>query len=118
MMKDRRQWRRLPLKLNVEFLSQEDKHEASGTGITKNVSAGGLCFMTRDWEGLKLGQELSLRVGGFGTYDSGPLFRSLRGKVSIVRLDVPEAESGPYAEAGVAAQFHQPPRFDSYAFSQ
>ena len=118
MMKDRRQWPRLPLKLNVEFLAQQDRHEASGTGITKDVSAGGLYFMTRDWERLKLGQDLSLRVGGFSTYDSGPLFRSLRGKVSIVRLDVPEASSSPHAEAGVAAQFYQPPRFDSYGFSQ
>lgn len=113
---ERRKWPRLQLKLNVEFVAVDGGHRVTGSGTTANVSAGGVFFQTPDWRGLETGQSVRLHLSGLSGYDLGPLFRSLRGEATILRLEVPEEEE-PYTKAGVAARFDERPRVDVYRFS-
>ena len=114
---ERRQWPRLELKLNVEFVARNGKPKLTGSGTTANVSAGGVYFVTPDWEDLSPGQDIRVHLSGLSGYDLGPLFRSLRGKATIVRVEPPEEEEATYARAGVAARFDERPRVDVYRFS-
>ncbi len=116
---EKRQWPRLHLRLNVEFAESEarEAEHVSGTGTTDNVSAGGLYFHTADWKGLRAGLDLQLHLSGLSGYDAGPLFRSLRGKATILRVDVPKDENSGYSRAGVAARFDERPRVDVYRLS-
>ncbi len=113
---ERRKRPRLPLKLNVEFSSAGG--EATGFGITDNVSAGGVYFLTPDWQGLKTGQSLALRLSGGSSYDDWPVFRTLGcNKATIVRLDVPPDKELLHAKAGVAMRFDERPRVEVYGLS-
>ncbi len=114
---DRRQWPRLQLKLNVEFVAEGEQRQVSGAGTTANVSAGGLYFVTSEWQALEPGQSVRLRMSGLSGYDFGPLFRSLRGKATIVRLEPAERETPSPNKAGVAVRFDERPRVDVYRFS-
>jgi len=111
---ERRKWPRLELRLNVEFSSPQG---VGGSGITDNVSAGGMYFLTGDWQGLSTGQGLVLRLSGMSSYNEGPLFRTLGGKATVLRLDLPETEGLPFAKAGVAMRFDERPRVELYSFS-
>lgn len=113
---ERRRWRRLGLKLQIEFSAADDGEKPHGSGISKNVSAGGVYFLTRDWSGLSMGQELSLEVSGLSSYNAKAAFRRLTGKGAVLRLDLPEEKKEPYW-VGVAAEFSERPRFDVYNFS-
>lgn len=114
--KERRRWPRLELKLNVEFVVREDDSEASGQGVTENVSAGGMYFVTPDWQTLDVGDEVALRLSGLSGYNEGALFRSLHGEARILRLDTPGAE--PESEpGGVAVEFEEGPRVELYRAS-
>ena len=113
---ERRDWPRLQLRLNVEFCP-EGEEEPGRLGATANVSAGGLYFLTSEWQGLASGQGLTLRLSGLSGYGAGPLFRSLCSKATILRLDVPEDEHSPYAKKGIAVRFSEKPRFDVYRSS-
>ena len=115
-MREKRQWPRLPLHLNVAFYVQEQERETRSAGTTVNVSAGGLYFTTLNWESLRPGQDLRVRLSGFSAH-SGPLFRSLEGRGRILRVDVPEGGDAPYPRAGVAVGFHAPPRLNNHRFS-
>ena len=115
---EKRQWPRLHLKLNVEFSAEaSEKQRFSGTGTTDNVSAGGLYFHTADWTDLQPGQDLQLHLSGLSGYDSGPLFRSLRGRATILRVDKPEDEDDGFGKMGVAVRFDERPRVDVYQLS-
>ncbi len=116
---EKRQWPRLHLRLNVEFAGAETKkiEHVSGTGTTDNVSAGGVYFHTADWRELQPGLDLQLHLSGLSGYDAGPLFRSLRGRATILRVDVPQDQEGGFARAGVAARFDERPRVDVYRLS-
>ena len=109
---ERRKWPRLELRLNVDFRSVEPEEQASGTGTTKNVSAGGIYFQTPHWQQLETGSIVRVKLSGFGQYDVGPIFRSLEGRAKVLRLDPPadyEEEKG-----GVAVKFQESPQFDTY----
>jgi len=112
---ERRKRPRLQLKLNVEFSSAGG--EAAGFGVTDNVSAGGVYFLTPDWQGLKTGQSLALRLSGMSSYDDWPVFRTLGCKATILRLDVPPDRRLPHAKAGVAMRFDERPKVDMYGLS-
>jgi PilZ domain len=115
---EKRQWPRLLLKLNVEFSAEALQQERiSGTGTTENVSAGGLYFRTTEWRDLHPGLDLQLHLSGLSGYDSGPLFRSLRGKATVLRLDMPEKQDNGYGKVGVAVRFDERPRVDVYRLS-
>jgi hypothetical protein len=112
---ERRKRPRLQLRLNVEFSSPAG--EAGGFGITDNISAGGVYFLTPDWQGLKMGQSLALRLSGTSNYDDWPVFRTLGCKATVLRLDVPPEQRAPHAKAGVAMRFDERPRVDVYGLS-
>lgn len=101
----------------MEFSSENKEPKASGSGTTANVSAGGVYFVTSDWQGLTQGQNVDLQLSGLSAYNLGPPFRSLRGRATVLRLDAPEAKGTPYAKAGVAVRFDERPRVDVYRFS-
>lgn len=111
---ERRGSPRLKLNLNVEFSPEGQDAKATRLGITTNVSAGGVYFTTGEWEQLQPGQELGLRLSGLAGYGTGPLFRSLRGRAVVLRLDPPEEGSANYPKAGVAARFKERPAFEVY----
>ena len=115
---EKRQWPRLHLKLNVEFSAEASSRQSlSGSGTTANVSAGGLYFHTADWGDLQPGQDLQLHLSGLSGYDSGPLFRSLRGKATVLRVDSLTDEGNGYGKMGVAVRFDERPRVDVYRLS-
>ena len=115
---EKRQWPRLNLKLNVEFVANApDEQRVGGTGTTANVSAGGLYLNTTDWRQLSLGQHLQLHLSGLSGYDAGPLFRSLRAKATVLRLDIEENGETAYSKVGVALRFDERPRVDVYRLS-
>ena len=114
---EQRKWPRLPLKLNVEFSALEEP-VFQGTGITANVSAGGAYFHTPDWGALKIGRKLDLRLSGFGAYDTGTLFRSLKGKATVLRLDIPKPTDPTYPRASVAIEFFERPSVEVYSFAK
>jgi hypothetical protein len=116
---ERREWPRLNLKANVEFLSEGEERHAGRIGTTVNVSAGGVYFQTSEWQGLAEGQEVGIRLSGLSGYGSGPLFRSMRANATVLRVDVPsDEESKPYPKAGVAARFSDRPCFEVYRWSE
>lgn len=115
---EKRQWPRLHLKLNVEFIAEApDDQRFNGSGTTDNVSAGGLYFHTADWTDLRPGQDLQLHLSGLSGYDSGPLFRSLRGKATVLRVDDLKNEDSGFGKMGVALRFDERPRVDVYRLS-
>ncbi len=117
---ERRSWPRLRLRLNVQFSSppqRAEEPEAEGSGFTDNVSAGGMYFLTPDWHRLHAGQKLELRISGMSGYNHGPLFRTLGGTATVLRLDAPEVEKSPFAKAGVAMSFDERPRVELYNLS-
>jgi len=87
---------------------------ALGGGTTANVSAGGVFFLTADWHKLRVGQSMALSLSGLSGYGAGPLFRNLKGKVTILRLELPVTPKDAYARAGVAARFDTRPRVEVY----
>lgn len=109
---NRRKWPRLPLRLKVDFSPAGQEEHAQGSGVTDNVCAGGMYFRTRDWHLLQPGQPLELRVSGMSCYNHGPLFRTLGGTATVIRLDAPASEDFLYARAGVAVRFDERPHVD------
>ena len=103
---------RLSLRLNVEFVTEGQELQACRMGTTANVSAGGVYFHTAEWQDLRVGQELGLRLSGLSGYGSGPLFRDLRASARILRLKLPDENAGPFAKARVAACFREQPCFE------
>jgi len=110
-MNERRQCPRLNLKLNVEFRAEGSDSDAGRMGTTANVCAGGAYFLTREWEELRPGQDVSLQLSGLSGFGTGFPFRSLRAKAIILRLDTP---SQPAGGAGVAVRFSERPRFEAF----
>jgi len=115
---DRRESPRLNLALNVAFLTEGQERQATRMGTTANVSAGGVYFSTSEWQGLRPGQEVGLRLSGLSGYGAGPLFRDLRVRADILRVDPPAEQTGPYAKGGVAARFTERPCFEVYRWSE
>ena len=111
---ERRQSRRLNLRLNVEFLAEGEERQACRIGTTSNVSPGGVYFVTSEWHRLEVGQVVGLRLSGLSGYGTGPLFRSMRAKATVVRMDLPSEPAVSYAKAGVAASFMERPCFEVY----
>ncbi|MGD2174033.1 MAG: PilZ domain-containing protein [Candidatus Brocadiaceae bacterium] len=109
---ERRQWPRLPLKLNVRFFAG-GQQKAPRVGVTDNVSAGGLFFHTADWQGLEENQQVVVELSGMSGYNAGPLFRTIAGTATILRLEEPRTDSE-QRKAGVAARFDERPRVDLY----
>jgi len=114
---ERRASPRLDLTLSVEFLS-EGQEQPSRMGTTRNVSAGGVYFTTPEWHGLSEGQTLQLRLSGLASYGTGPLFKDLRARAVIRRLEPPQDPSSAYARAGVAVSFVERPYFEVYNWSK
>jgi len=104
------------LKLNVEFTSTDSGDEAKRTGRTRNVSAGGIYFVTAHKETLKPGQKVSLQLSGFSQYNAGPIFRSLSGRATVLRMDQPK-EMVDYEKVGVAVRFDERPKVSLYRMS-
>ncbi len=117
-MEERRESPRLNLTLNVEFLTEGQEPQATRMGTTANVSAGGVYFHTAEWKGLERGQEVGIRLSGLAGYGAGPLFRDLRVKAGILRVDPPAQDGGPYAKGHVAARFTERPCFEVYRWSE
>ena len=111
---DRRESPRLNLRLNVEFLGEGESRTAQRMGTSANVSAGGIYFLADEWKDLKVGQDLGIRLSGLSGYGAGPLFRSLRARATVLRVETPKEASTPYAKAGIAAQFSERPYFEVY----
>ena len=109
---ERRERPRLNLRLNVEFITEGQELQACRMGTTSNVSSGGVYFHTNEWQGLERGQELGLRLSGLSGYGSGPLFRDLRAKATVIRMRAPNSEAGPFSKAGVAVRFSEQPCFE------
>ena len=105
---ERRESPRLALALKVAFSPAGQEEQISGSGLTDNVSAGGLYFRTSHWQLLAKGDTLALTVSGLSRYDKGPLFRTLRGQATVLRLD-PDAS---HASPGVAVRFSEPLQMD------
>ena len=110
---ERRRSPRLAMKLNVSFAPVAEEGPAAGNGKTENVSAGGMYFRTFDWKLLGEGKTLDLTVSGLSHYDNGPLFRTLKGQATILRLDAVEPPDGPHAYPGVAVRFNAPLRMET-----
>ncbi len=104
------------MKLNVEF-APEGEQEPARMGATANVSAGGLYLVTSEWQGLQAGQDLNLRLSGLSGYGAGPLFRVLRSRATVLRVDDPNDEDRAYERKGIALRFSEKPRFDVYRSS-
>ncbi len=111
---DRRESPRLNLRLNVEYLQEGESRTAQRMGTLANVSAGGIYFLADEWKDLKVGQELGIRLSGLSGYGAGPLFRSLRARATVLRVDDPKETGGSYGKAGVAARFSERPYFEVY----
>lgn len=111
---ERRESPRLGLRLNVEFLTEAEDRRSHRMGTTSNVSAGGVYFMTDEWQSLKAGQELGIRLSGLSGYGAGPLFRSLRARATVLRVDSPTEPATPITKAGVAIRFNERPCFEVY----
>jgi hypothetical protein len=111
---NRRESPRLNLRLNVEFLGEGESRTAQRMGTSANVSAGGIYFLADEWKDLKVGQELGIRLSGLSGYGTGPLFRSLRARATVLRVESPKDDSASYAKAGIAAQFSERPYFEVY----
>jgi hypothetical protein len=99
--------------LNVEFLSGAEGGRAHRLGTTANVSSGGVYFTTSEWRDLSAGQELGVRLSGLSGYGAGPLFRSLKAQVTVLRVDPPREGASPL-RAGVAMRFNERPCFEVY----
>jgi len=116
---NRRMSPRQNLALNVAFLSEDDERQHTRKGTTANVSAGGVYFHTSEWQALEAGKEIGLRLSGLsGLSDGGPLFRDLRVKAIIVRVDAPEKQTTPFTRGGIAARFSEQPCFEVYRWSE
>ena len=115
---ERRESPRLNLALNVAFMAEGQEQQATRVGTTTNVSSGGVYFNTPEWHGIQSGQEVGLRLSGLSGYGAGPLFRDLRVKATILRVDVPAEPTTSYAKAGVAARFSERPCFEVYRWSE
>ena len=111
---ERRESPRLNLRLNVEYLREGESRTAQRIGTSGNVSAGGIYFLADEWKDLKVGQELGIRLSGLSGYGTGPLFRSLRARATVLRVERPTENSTAYAKAGVAARFSERPYFEVY----
>ena len=115
---ERRESPRLNLRLNVEFLKEGEECQARRMGTTRDVSAGGVYFHTSEREGIEVGQEMAIRLSGLSGYGAGPLFRSLRARARVLRVDRLAAERAPIEKAGVAAQFLEKPGFEVYGWAE
>ncbi len=111
---ERRKWPRLELRLSVQFDSPAPRREAHGVGSTENVSAGGIYFLTSSWDQLEEGMKLQLQLSGLSQYNAGPIFRSLEGEGTVLRLETPAEEGQEYSKAGVAVRFDRKPRIQLY----
>jgi hypothetical protein len=111
---NRRESPRLNLRLNVEFLGEGESRTAQRMGTSANVSAGGIYFLADEWKDLKVGQELGIRLSGLSGYGTGPLFRSLRARATVLRVERPKDDSASCAKAGIAARFSERPYFEVY----
>jgi len=100
----------------VEFSVRDRERRIGGSGTTENVSAGGAYFRTSQWEELSPGQGLDFQLSGLTGYNVGPIFRSLRGKGTVLRLDAPEPRGTPLGRGGVAIRFDERPRVDVYGW--
>jgi hypothetical protein len=109
---DRRSCSRLDLKLNVEFLREGEERQATRVGTTDNVSPGGMYFHTGEWGGLRTGDEVDVRLSGLSGYGAGPLFRTLRARAQVLRLNPPEGAPETMEKAGVAVRFVEKLSFD------
>ncbi len=115
---ERRNSPRLNLTLNVEFLREGEETQACHLGTTANVSAGGVYFSTPEYQHVDPGTRIGLRLSGLSGYGTGPLFRSLRARGRVVRVDRPEAAEAVYDKAGVAVEFVEKPCFEVYRWSE
>jgi hypothetical protein len=106
---ERRRSLRLALKLQVAFAPAGQEGQATGSGMTENVSAGGLYFRTGDWQSLAEGDTLDLTVSGLSRYERGPMFRTLKGQATVLRLDA----AAPPTDPGVAVCFSEPLQMES-----
>jgi len=111
---DRRESPRLTLRLNVEFLREGESRASQRMGTSSNVSAGGIYFLADEWKDIKVGQELGIRLSGLSGYGNGPLFRSLRARATVLRVEAPKEAAGSFAKAGIAARFSERPYFEVY----
>lgn len=111
---ERREHPRLNLRLSVVFAPQEAGISSECRGETTNVSAGGACFETVDWQHLRPMDRLSLRISGFSRYGTGSLFRELRGSGTVLRIEPQRQANGTPSGARVAIRFDEPPHFEVY----
>lgn len=109
---------RLNLKLNVEFLREGEERQACRVGTTVNVSPGGVYFHSGEWTDISVGDHMGLRLSGLSGYGAGPLFRSLRARAEVLRVDAPDGAHARLDKGGVAVRFVEKPCFEVYRWSE
>jgi hypothetical protein len=98
MTRERRKHPRRSKELNIHFVVDKTTQDVRGTGVSRDVSRGGMYFEPRHWRGgtsIKKGDKLKLRVSG------------VRRDARVVRI-----ERGPEAGEqglGIAVFFHGSP---------
>ena len=110
MKRERRRWPRLDLELQVIFATPNG--DFRGEGTTVDVSAGGARFRTPDREELQPGMDLNVWISGMGWYSGRDLFRRVKVRAEVVRVDsLPEGvRSTTGGEAAI--RFQEPPRLE------
>ena len=101
------------MQLHVDFKAPDADRKAQGEGTTRDVSAGGAYFFTPNWQVLEEGAKVEIRLTGFSQYNAGPLFRTLEGEGTVVRLEPSsEVDNEEYSTGGVAIEFDERPEMD------
>jgi c-di-GMP-binding flagellar brake protein YcgR len=113
---DRRTSPRIDVNLQVDFQTDELDSETH-SGLSYNLSAGGLYFRTDAWEVLKADGEIGMRLSGRTRRGRGRTLRSFHAKARVIRVDAPTSASGPQSQGGVALRFDPAPCFQVYRWA-
>ena len=81
-----------------------------GSGVTKNVSAGGAFLQTGDWGKIKCGQRLAIQMTGISHSDPASGYKRLSCVGTVLRIHPPERGHSMDMPAGVAVRFDEGPR--------
>lgn len=109
-MQEKRKWPRVNIRFDITFRSIETDPPAEGSGVTRNVSAGGAFLATSDWGKIKCGQKLALQMTGLSRSDPASGYKRLSAVGTVLRIHPPERWHSKDMPAGVAVRFDEGPR--------
>ena len=109
-MSEKRKWPRINLRYNINFSSAQGNAIFDGSGITENISRGGMRFRTNDWKPLDIGQKLSFQMVGLSLQNPIPGYMKMSGFATVLRLKRPENQDSKADKAEVAVRFEKAPR--------